>query len=70
MRRLVPGVFVLVSVALLAGPARPRSRFLWNDNKLGVFVARSMDWPESTEPILTVFPRGLVRDGGKPPVPQ
>jgi choloylglycine hydrolase len=24
-----------------------------------------MDWPESTEPILTVFPCGMERDGGK-----
>ena len=24
-----------------------------------------MDWPESTQPVLTVFPRGLARDGGK-----
>jgi choloylglycine hydrolase len=24
-----------------------------------------MDWPESTEPILTVFPRGSARDGGR-----
>jgi penicillin V acylase-like amidase (Ntn superfamily) len=24
-----------------------------------------MDWPESTEPNLTVFPRGIARDGGK-----
>ncbi len=23
-----------------------------------------MDWPESTEPVLTVFPRGMERDGG------
>ncbi len=23
-----------------------------------------MDWPESTEPELTVFPRGMHRDGG------
>lgn len=41
------------------------SRFLWNNNKLGVFVARTMDWPESTEPVITVFPRGMSRDGGK-----
>jgi penicillin V acylase-like amidase (Ntn superfamily) len=40
------------------------SRILWNTNKLGVFAARTMDWPESTEPILTVFPRGQARDGG------
>lgn len=45
--------------------AQACSRFLWNDNKLGVFVARTMDWPESTEPVLTVFPRGVGRNGGK-----
>jgi penicillin V acylase-like amidase (Ntn superfamily) len=28
-------------------------------------VGRTMDWPESTQPVLTVFPRGLDRDGGK-----
>jgi len=39
------------------------TRILW-ENKLGVFVGRSMDWPESTEPVLTVFPRGITRDGG------
>jgi choloylglycine hydrolase len=54
-----------LAVALLATPGRSCSRFLWNDNKLGVFVARTMDWPESTEPVLTVFPRGLARDGGR-----
>lgn len=41
------------------------SRILWNDNKLAVVVGRTMDWPESTEPILTVFPRGMKRDGGR-----
>lgn len=40
------------------------SRILWNDNKLAVVVARTMDWPETTDPILTVFPRGMKRDGG------
>ncbi len=40
------------------------SRILWNDNKLAVVVGRTMDWPESTEPTLTVFPRGMKRDGG------
>ena len=28
-------------------------------------VARTMDWPESTEPVLTVLPRGMRRDGGR-----
>ncbi len=40
------------------------TRILWNDNKLAVVVGRTMDWPESTEPILTVLPRGMKRDGG------
>jgi len=40
------------------------TRVLWNSNDLAVVVGRSMDWPESTQPILTVFPRGLSRDGG------
>ena len=40
------------------------SRILWNDNKLAVLVGRTMDRPESTQPILTVFPRGMERDGG------
>lgn len=41
------------------------SRILWNDNKLAVVVARTMDWPQSTEPVLTVFPHGMKRDGGR-----
>ena len=41
------------------------TRVLWNDNKLTVIVGRSVDWPESTQPILTVFPRGMHRDGSR-----
>jgi choloylglycine hydrolase len=41
------------------------TRVLWNDNKLAVLVGRTMDWPESTDPILTMFPRGMSRDGGR-----
>lgn len=41
------------------------SRILWSDNGYAVMVGRTMDWPESTQPILTAFPRGLERDGGK-----
>lgn len=58
----------LTVVSLAFGPwqhADACTRILWNDNQLGVFVARTMDWPESTEPILTVFPRGMKRDGGR-----
>ncbi|MDR3408293.1 MAG: linear amide C-N hydrolase [Methylovirgula sp.] len=45
-------------------PAQSCTRILWNNNKLAVVVGRTMDWPESTEPILTVFPRGLAHNGG------
>jgi penicillin V acylase-like amidase (Ntn superfamily) len=65
MRQVLLTAASVLGVALIATPARPCSRYLWNDNKLGVFVARTMDWPESTEPVITVFPRGMERDGGK-----
>lgn len=45
-------------------PALACTRILWNNNRLAVVVGRTMDWPESTEPILTVLPRGMKRDGG------
>ncbi len=41
------------------------TRILWNNNKLAVVVSRTMDWPESTEPVLTIFPRGVKHDGGR-----
>lgn len=53
--------------ALLAAPqiADACTRVLWNDNKLAVVVGRTMDWPESTQPVLTMLPRGMSRDGGR-----
>lgn len=56
-----------VALAALLGPVQSYActRVLWNDNKIGVLVGRTMDWPESTEPVLTVFPRGMKRDGGR-----
>jgi choloylglycine hydrolase len=56
---------LVLSVAAFPGLADACSRILWNDNNFAVMVSRTMDWPESTEPILTVFPRGMERDGGK-----
>ena len=40
------------------------TRVLWNDNDIAVLSGRSMDWPESTEPLIVSFPRGHQRDGG------
>lgn len=55
----------LVGAALIGKDAAACTRVLWNDNGYAVMASRTMDWPESTEPILTVFPRGQQRDGGK-----
>jgi choloylglycine hydrolase len=66
-----PGALALLGTAVLASGvlAWPSAvdactRLLWNENKLAVLAGRSMDWPESTEPVLTVLPRGMKRDGG------
>ena len=68
-RKTLSAAFVsaamMTAVAAFPGLAEACSRILWNDNGYAVMVGRTMDWPESTEPILTVFPRGLERDGGK-----
>lgn len=59
-------IAVIVSLCCFTGTASLAcSRYLWNDNERGVYVARTMDWPESTEPVITVFPQGIMRDGGK-----
>jgi penicillin V acylase-like amidase (Ntn superfamily) len=49
---------------LQAAPADSCTRVLWNRGG-PVLVGRTMDWPESTVPILTVLPRGFAHDGGK-----
>jgi choloylglycine hydrolase len=41
------------------------TRVLWNNNDRAVIVGRTMDWPESTEPTLVVFPAGISRNGGQ-----
>jgi len=41
------------------------TRILWNTNGVVTSVGRTMDWAESTEPKLYVFPRGISRDGGR-----
>lgn len=51
-------------VAAISPAADACSRILWNNNPLAVIVGRTMDWPESTMPILTVLPAGMERNGG------
>jgi penicillin V acylase-like amidase (Ntn superfamily) len=64
LRRIVRGIGLVVPWLALLQCADACTRILWNTNKLAVVVARTMDWPESTEPILTIFPRGLKHNGG------
>lgn len=40
------------------------TRILWNTNDRAVLTGRTMDWPESTEPVLTVFPGGSGATAG------
>ncbi|NBU68764.1 MAG: linear amide C-N hydrolase, partial [Verrucomicrobia bacterium] len=47
MKRFLCGT---VAFAVAFSSSLACTRILWNNNKYGVLVARSMDWPESTEP--------------------
>ena len=64
-KTLTAALIITVALGIWMQQAQACSRILWNDNQLGVFTGRSMDWPESTQPILTVFSRGLQRHGGQ-----
>ncbi len=65
-RKAVCGALAAAAIMLAASQiADACTRVLWNNNKLAVVVGRTMDWPESTDPILTAFPRGMNRDGGR-----
>lgn len=65
-RRIVCASFLLVAAGVFSlESALACTRVLWNSNKLAVVVGRTMDWPESTEPILTFFPKGMARDGSR-----
>ncbi|MCC5832595.1 MAG: linear amide C-N hydrolase [Chlamydiales bacterium] len=41
------------------------TRILWNKYNSVISCGRTMDWPESTEPKIVIFPRGIKRDGGR-----
>jgi penicillin V acylase-like amidase (Ntn superfamily) len=52
-----------LSIAAIAPYAEACTRIFSNDSG-SALVARSMDWATTTEPVLTVLPRGLTHDGG------
>jgi choloylglycine hydrolase len=64
---------ITVQVELLAATRPPWdtvadmcTRVLWNTNDIAVLTGRSMDWPESTQPLIVAFPRGRDRNGIAP----
>jgi choloylglycine hydrolase len=63
-RKIAASVAALAIVGLLVPTAEACTRVLWNTDGLGVFTGRTMDFPVSTEPVLTVLPRGIEHDGG------
>jgi len=54
-----------LAIGATAQYAEACTRILSNEKGAAVLVARTMDWPFTTEPVLTVMPRGLARDGGR-----
>ncbi len=64
VKRAVARAVAAVSI-LGAAQGFACTRVLWNEGGPAILVGRTMDWPESTEPILTVLPRGLKHNGGE-----
>ena len=64
LKRAVASAVAAVSI-LGAAESFACTRVLWNEGGPAILVGRTMDWPESTEPVLTVLPRGLRHDGGR-----
>ena len=68
MKRIYMQWFIVVltiTAMLAAAPAGIAcTRIFYNKNAKYMVVGRTMDWPESTQATLTVFPRGTKRDGG------
>lgn len=63
MRHALPVFVAALFIGLIATPARPCSRVLWNDNGRNVLVGRNMDWFEDLKSNMWVLPRGMKRDG-------
>jgi penicillin V acylase-like amidase (Ntn superfamily) len=64
LRRFQRAALASVLLAGSASVALACTRVLWNDNGMAVLTGRTMDWPTTTDPIMTILPRGLKHDGG------
>ncbi len=63
MRHSLPALVAVLAAVVLATPAQPCSRVLWNDSGRNVLVGRNMDWFEDMKSNIWVLPRGMDRDG-------
>jgi penicillin V acylase-like amidase (Ntn superfamily) len=63
-KRAAGGLAASVASFASLDPAAACTRVLWNTTNERVVVGRTMDWPESTEPMLYALPAGMKRDGG------
>jgi penicillin V acylase-like amidase (Ntn superfamily) len=63
MTRYLSTTAIVLFGLLLATPAQPCSRILWNDNGHSVIVGRNMDWFEDIKSNMWILPRGMTRNG-------
>jgi choloylglycine hydrolase len=64
MRRLPGAACATLAVFAVAAPAvLACTRILFNDPGAPVLVGRTMDWPASTEPVLTLLPDNIDLGG-------
>lgn len=63
MKRCISALLVVLCGLLIAAPAEPCSRILWNDNGRSVIVGRNMDWFEDIRSNMWILPRGMERNG-------
>jgi choloylglycine hydrolase len=63
MRLSLEAFLGILCAIVIAAPAIPCSRVLWNDNGRSVIVGRNMDWFEDIRSNMWILPRGMERNG-------
>lgn len=59
----IKSILGLMISTVIALPAYPCTRVLWENKKSDVIVGRNMDWAEDTMSNMWLFPKGIERDG-------
>lgn len=63
-KRLVSALVVTCALCASFSPVYGCSRLFWNDNKIAMIAARTMDLYTDEHPTLQVQPMGIAKDGG------